>query len=310
MSQSTVETPTARDGRTVRTVRSTRIARAARARWPLGKARRNRREDPAGTAERAVFRHALHAEWIKLRTMRSTLYVVLGTLVAGAGLASLNGSASGGEYATMTAADRIAFDPLAISTKGYILAQLSLALLGGLVVTAEYGSRTIVGTLTAVPRRGRVLAAKAAVLTAIALPTGVLTTLGGFLVGQAALEGAGAPHVALGDAGSWRVVLGGGLYLALAGLLGLAAGTLIRSTTATVTTLFTVMLIVPALAPALPGPVADRAVKYWPPSAGGQILTGYRDPALLAPWPGLAVMAGCVMILLTAAFVTFRRRDA
>ncbi|MGW6456363.1 hypothetical protein ACWF94_10620 [Streptomyces sp. NPDC055078] len=48
------------------------------------------------------------------------------------------------------------------------------------------------------------------------------------------------------------------------------------------------------------------------PTAGGQITTGDRDPALFDPWPGLglAVMVGCVFVLLTAAFVTFRRREA
>ncbi|MEU4979618.1 ABC transporter permease [Streptomyces sp. NPDC021969] len=242
--------------------------------------------------------------------MRSTLYAVLATLGAGAGLGTLNGSSAGDEYAVMSAADRLTFDPLATSLKGVILAQLTLALLGGLAIASEYGSRTIVSTLTAVPRRGRVLVAKAVVVLAIALPTGLLTTLGGFLAGQAALDSSGAPYVALGDAGAWRAVLGGGLFLALSALFGLAAGTMIRSTTATVTTLFATTLLVPALAPALPGALADWVAKYWPPSAGGQIVTGYHDPDLLGPWPGFTVMAGCVAVLLGAAFLTFRRRDA
>lgn len=259
---------------------------------------------------RATFRHALRAEWIKIRTMRSTLYVVLGTLVIGAGLGTLNGSSAGDEYATMTAADKLAFDPLATSLKGYILAQVTIALLGGLVITAEYGSRTVVGTLTAVPHRSRVLAAKAAVLGVIAFAAGLLTTLTGFVAGQSALKGAGAPHMALSDPGAARGVLGGAAFLALAGLLGLALGTLIRSTTATVTTLFGALLIVPAFGPALPGRLADWTAEYWPPSAGGQVTTAYRDPALLDPGPGLAVMAGCAGVLLTAAFLTFRKRDA
>ncbi|MDW6066304.1 hypothetical protein SAZ11_61740 [Streptomyces sp. FXJ1.4098] len=104
--------------------------------------------------------------------------------------------------------------------------------------------------------------------------------------------------------------MGGGLYLTLAALFGLAIGTVIRSTTATVTTLFGTMLIVQAFAPALPGAVGDWVEKYWPSIAGGQIITGYRDPALLAPWSGLAVMAGCVAVLLTVAFIVFRKRDA
>ncbi|SDK15226.1 ABC transporter permease [Streptomyces indicus] len=259
---------------------------------------------------RATFLHSLHAEWIKLRTMRSTLWVALGTLVAGVGLAALNGASAGGEHATLAPADQAVFDPLGTALKGYMLAQVTLALLGGLVITAEYGSRTIVPTLTAVPHRSRVLAAKGAVLAVAAYAVGVATMLAGFAAGQSALAGAGAPHVQLSDPESLRAVFGGALYLTLAALLGLAVGTLVRSTTATVTTMFATLLIVPAFGPALPGPLADWAAVYWPPTAGGQIVTGYRDPALLDPWPGLGVLALCVAVLLTAAFLTFRRRDA
>jgi len=265
---------------------------------------------PLAPAGRATFPHCLRAEWIKIRTMRSTLHIVLGTLAFCVGLASLNGASAGGDYAIMTAADRASFDPLATSLRGYLLAQIALGLLGGLVITSEYGARTIVGTLAAVPHRARVLAAKATVLVAVALPVGLLVSFGGFLVGQAALAGADAPHLGLSDPQALRGILGGGLYLTLVGLFGLAIGTVIRSTTATVTALFGTLLIVQAFAPALPGAFGDWTMKYWPPIAGGQIVTGYRDPAMLAPWSGLAVMAGCVAVLLTVAFIVFRKRDA
>jgi ABC-2 type transport system permease protein len=77
-----------------------------------------------------------------------------------------------------------------------------------------------------------------------------------------------------------------------------------------VTTLFGVMLIVQAFAPALPGTLGDWVSKYWPPMAGGQIITGYRDPDLLAPWAGLGLMTAAVAGLLTAGFVVFGKRDA
>jgi len=261
-------------------------------------------------AERARFRHAVRSEWIKIRTMRSTLFVVLGTLAFTVGLAALNGSSAGGDYARLTAEEQATFDPLAISLMGYLLAQIALGLLGGLVITSEYGARTIVSTLTSVPHRARVLAAKALVLAGVALPVGLLTSLTGFVIGQAALAGQDAPHLALSDGLALRGIVGGSLYLTLAALLGLAIGTVIRSTTATVTTLFGVLLIVQAFAPALPGTLGDWVSTYWPPMAGGQIITGYRDPDLLAPWTGLAVMAAAVAVLLTAGFVVFDRRDA
>ncbi|WP_234365455.1 ABC transporter permease [Streptomyces sp. RTd22] len=199
------------------------------------------------TPERATFPHSLRAEWIKIRTMRSTLHIVLGTLAFCMGLAALNGASAGGDYAAMTAADRASFDPLATSLRGYLLAQIALGLLGGLVITSEYGARTIVGTLTAVPHRARVLAAKATVLVAVALPVGLLVSFSGFLVGQAALAGADAPYLGLSDSQALRGIVGGGLYLTLVGLFGLATGTVIRSTTATVTALFGTLLIVQAI---------------------------------------------------------------
>ncbi|MER8224445.1 ABC transporter permease [Streptomyces sp. NPDC094143] len=275
-----------------------------------GRMRRPRASGDRTRDGRTTFWHSLHAEWIKIRTMRSTLFLVLGTLTFTIGLASLSGSAAGSDFASMSPADREAFDPLATSLRGYLLAQIALGLLGGLTITSEYGSRTIVPTLTSVPHRARVLASKAVVLVGVALPVGITVTLAGFLAGQTALSGAGAPHLALTDGVALRGIVGGGMYLALAGLFGLALGTMIRSTTATVTTLFGVMLIVQAFAPALPGRMGDWVSAYWPPIAGGQIVTSVRDPELLGPWAGLGVMAGCVTLLTAAAFVVFRRRDA
>jgi ABC-2 type transport system permease protein len=262
------------------------------------------------SAPRATFAQCVRAEWIKLRTMRSSLFVVVGTLAFCAGLAALNGSSAGADFAEMTAGERREFDPLATSLRGYLLAQIAFGLLGGLAITAEYGARTIVGTLTSVPHRGRVLAAKAVVLAGLALPVGLLVSVTGFLAGQASLEAQGAPHLSLSDDLALRGVAGGSLYLALAALFGLALGTVIRSTTATVTTLFGVMLIVQAFAPALPGTVGDWVSTYWPSIAGGQIITSYRDPELLGPWAGLVPMAVTVVALLTAAFIVFRTRDA
>lgn len=277
---------------------------------PLSRADNGRPASNSSGSGRATFQHSLHAEWVKIRTMRSTLSVIVGALAFAVGLAALNGSSEGGEYADLSPGDQAAFDPLATSLMGYLVAQIAFGLLGGLMMTSEYGARTIVLTLTSVPRRARVLGSKALVLVGVALPVGSVVTLGGFLVGQAALSGAGAPHLALSDGVALRGIFGGAVYLVLAALLGLALGVVIRSTTATVTTLFGVMLIVQALAPALPGALGEWVSKFWPPIAGGQIISAVRDPGELGPWAGLGIMAGCVAALLAVAFVVFRRRDA
>jgi len=269
--------------------------------------------DGSGSARPATwkaFGQCARAEWIKIRTMQSSLFVVLGTLAFCAGLAALNCSSAGTGFADLTVVEQRDFDPLATSLRGYLLAQIAFGLLGGLMITSEYGARTIVGTLMSVPRRGRVLAAKAVVLTGLAVPVGLLVSSTGFVVGQASLAATDAPHLTLSDPVALRGVVGGTLYLALAALFGLALGTVIRSTTATVTTLFGVMLIVQAFAPALPGPVGDWVSTYWPSIAGGQVITIHRAPELLGPWVGLVPMAATVAALLTVAFAVFHTRDA
>jgi hypothetical protein len=104
---------------------------------------------------------ALHAEWIKLWSVRSTWFA-LGTAVAftvGLGLADTVSTARG--WDAMPAADRVAFDPLGSAFAGLTFAQLALGVLGVLAVTSEYSSGTIIATLTAQPRRSTAFVAKA-----------------------------------------------------------------------------------------------------------------------------------------------------
>ena len=63
-------------------------------------------------------------------------------------------------------------DPTSVSLSGLALAQLAIGVLGVLVITSEYSTGSIQTSLAAVPRRGRFLAAKATVLTAVSLITG------------------------------------------------------------------------------------------------------------------------------------------
>ena len=58
------------------------------------------------TPARASFGGGLRAEWIKVRTMRSTLFLVLGIVAFCAGLAALNGTSAGDDYAGLSAAER------------------------------------------------------------------------------------------------------------------------------------------------------------------------------------------------------------
>ncbi|NRQ31784.1 ABC transporter permease subunit [Nonomuraea sp. NN258] len=243
---------------------------------------------------------ALRGEWRKLRTLRSTSACLAALALLSVGFAALfSGGAS--EIHRERPAD---FDPTALSLQGGMMfGQLVVGLLGVLSITSEYATGTIHASLTAVPGRGRLFAAKAVVVGLVAAVAGLTAALGSFLVGQAALAANGVPHAGLGDPEVARAVLGGGLYLALIGPLGLALGFLTRSTAAGVTLLTSMTVLVLAVLQLLPPQVAG----LWPTVAGTQVVATLPHSS---PWPGFLLYAAFVAALTGAALVTFRRKDA
>ena len=148
------------------------------------------------------------------------------------------------DYAQMSTADRASFDPTHDTFIGLVLGQLLLGTLGVLAITTEFSSGMIRATFAAVPRRPLVLAAKAAVLGAIALAAGELSAFAAFLADQVVLK-APAPHAALGQPGVLRAVLRAGAYPALIALIGLGLGALIRHTAGAICALVGVLFVLP-----------------------------------------------------------------
>jgi hypothetical protein len=162
---------------------------------------------------------AIHAEWIKLWSVRST-WVALAVAVAfavGLGLADTLSAARG----------QAGFDPLGSAFAGLTFAQLSLGVLGVLAATSEYTSGTIIPALTAQPRRGAAFAAKAATVFAAALLVGQMLAFGSYLLGQAVLHGKHL-DVGLGAPGVLRSVTSAGLYLCVVTMVGFGLGALLR----------------------------------------------------------------------------------
>jgi ABC-2 type transport system permease protein len=254
----------------------------------------------------ATFTDAVRSEWTKLRTLRSTAFTLLTAAVLAIGLSVLfaNGMVRRAEE------DATEFDPTGASLQSFILVQLAISVLGVLVVTSEYATGMIRTSLTAVPRRHRVLAAKALVFSAVALVVGQVVAFASFLVGQAVLAGLTAAHVTLGDPSVLRAVVGCGLYLAMVGLLGVAVGVLVRATAGAVLVMVALTLLVPLLTPALPSSAAKAVGTYGPFGAGTRVMAVTDDPALLGPWAGFGVLCLWVAATLAAAFAVFRRRDA
>ena len=139
--------------------------------------------------------------------------------------------------------------------------------LGVLCISSEYSSGMIRASLIAVPKRGRVLAAKSLVFAGVTFVVGEVTCFTAFFAGQALISGH-APHAALGDPGVARAVAGGGLYLAALAVLSVAAGTLLRHPAAAIAAMIAVLLVLPAIAQALPDSWRNPVTEFWPTQAG------------------------------------------
>ena len=175
----------------------------------------------------ATFADALRSEWTKLRSVRSTFWALTVTVVLGIGLGAAISALTAHGYAKSSASARLSWDPTNISLSGMAVAQLAIAVLGVLCISSEYSSGMIRTSLTAVPKRGRILAAKSLVFAAVTFVVGEATSFAAFFVGQALISGH-PPTAALRDPGVIRAVAGGGLLLTAMAVLSVVAGALLR----------------------------------------------------------------------------------
>jgi ABC-2 type transport system permease protein len=255
---------------------------------------------------RQGFPDALRAEWIKFWSVRSTTWSTIALVVLGAGLTVLV-CATSAEWLASGEADESAGS---FVTWGMMFAQITAVVLGALTVTSEYGTGMIRATLAATPARGRVLAAKAVVLSTTLFVVGTATAFLGYVAGNWFLDNEGV-GVALSDDGVLRSMFGSGLYLAVLGLFSVAVGLLVRHTAAVLSIVLALVFVVGNMVFLLPGAWGEWTAKLMPGNAGAGIATPVSfNPNLLDPWVGFAVFCAEVGAVLLVGYLAFRRRDA
>ncbi|HZF87455.1 ABC transporter permease [Streptomyces sp.] len=239
------------------------------------------------------FLPVLHAEWLKIRTLRA----VYGALVA--------------LFAVTTAFSAIAatgstedpdFDPLFTAFLGIGPGQIAAVVFGALAVSSEFSGGGLRLAFAAVPQRGRWYAAK---LTAVAGPAflvGLVTGAASLVVARAGL-GAAADGLTAGQ--QLRGVLGCGLYLALMALFAAGLTALLRSAVGALSILVPLLLVVSFVL----GSSAGGLPEYLPDRAGQVVLRADPDGSL-GPWGGLAVTALWTAAAVAAGAWSVRRRDA
>jgi ABC-2 type transport system permease protein len=249
------------------------------------------------------------SEYTKFRSLRSTVFSMLAAVVFVVGLSVLVPSVVVAHWPPDRPGEALAFDPTARSLSGIFLAQLAIGVLGVLLISGEYATGMIRASFAAVPARLPVLWAKAAVFATVTLVLMVPSVLGAFLIGQSILT---SKHLQanLSDPGVVRAVIGAALYLTVVGLLGIGLGALLRNTAAGISTLFGLLFVLPIIVRFLPSSWADPISKYLPSSAGEAITHVHPNPAMLAPWNGFGLFCAYALVVLIAAAISLRRRDA
>ncbi|WP_026422167.1 ABC transporter permease [Actinokineospora inagensis] len=260
----------------------------------------------AGSGEVTLAR-TIKSEWVKFGTLWSNRLLAATAVLGMVGIGWVASFFTNHDWDHLRPRQIARFDAVDTSLNGWNLAQLAIGVLGVILVTGEYGTGMIRATLTAVPTRRPVLWAKLVVLTVVAAVLMTATSFTAFLGGQLFL---GSHSTTLGAPNVLRVVIATGLYLTLVAVLGLAFGTLLRNTAAGIACFIGILLVLPAITDVLPSSWQDTVVKYLPSNAGQAALTVKADPALLAPWTGMAVFACYVVAALVCAAVTLTRRDA
>jgi ABC-2 type transport system permease protein len=257
-------------------------------------------------------RYALHAEWTKARTLASTFWLLL---AAAALTATVSAAAAA---ATRCPSGTCADDPAKISLTGLYLGQAVIAVLAVMTVSGEYSTGMIRLTLTVMPRRVTVLAAKAAVLTGLVLVTGTIAVLGSLLAGRLILpgHGIGPPHgypaISPGDGPVLRAACGSVLYFALIALLSVGAATALREAAAAIGVVLGLLYLFPIIAAVTGNPDLARHIQQIGPMTAGlaiQATTGLNSLPI-SPWAGLGVLAAWAAGALLFGGLLLRRRDA
>ncbi len=251
----------------------------------------------------------IKSEWIKFRTVRSTLIGFLALVVLTLGIGGLVALAIKSHINDHGGEGRAAFDPTSDSLVGLFFAQFAVGSIGALMMTSEYATASIRTTLSAVPKRVRVIVAKCVVLFASFLVVGEATVLVAFTIGQAIFKGAGL-STTLGAPGVLRSVLLAGLYLALLGLFGFSLGLIVRTTAASIIIYAAVMLIIPIITNFLPSAWQNVLNKFLPSNLGQSMMSPLGTAHSFSAWVATVILTAYVAALVALGTVLFVRRDA
>lgn len=254
----------------------------------------------------------IRSEWTKLSSLRATRVQLWLAVVLSPALSAFAALIVGLTHHDWKPADVADFEPIGFSLVGTLLGGIVFVVLGVRAVTAEYGSGMIRLSLTATPRRERLLAAKVAVVGLVTLVAGTVMTVAMFVIAQRIYAGYGVPSAGLGDGDALRAVLATSVLSPLLPLFALALGFMLRSTAGALTSVLGIMFVPMIVGALVPQSWQDHVLIYLPGAASDAIAFGHLPdaPHGLSPAVAVLVLLGWTALFLGGAWAALERRDA
>jgi ABC-2 type transport system permease protein len=240
----------------------------------------------------------LRAEWTKLWTLPGTIWQLLS-------IAVLTGLVNTAVAATVHCPCEQDV-PKTVLT-GVLLGQAAAAIVAVVFVSNEYSTGLVQLTLTAMPRRSLVLAAKAGIVTGLVLVAAAVGVAGSMIAARQMI-----PSLSLDDGAVLRAAGGSVLYLGLVALLALGVATMIRDTAVAIGAALGLLYLFPMLAALATDPHWQRRLEQIGPMPAGLAIqsTQHLESLPIGPWPGLGVLAAWAFGLFLLGLVLFEWRDA
>jgi ABC-type transport system involved in multi-copper enzyme maturation permease subunit len=262
---------------------------------------------------RLALARTLRSEFTKVRSVRSTYWSLFLLVLASIAWCVAYCVATVHQWPHMAPQDRAGFDPTQSSVLGLaLLGQLVIVVFGALMITSEYSTGMVRTSLTVMPRRGVLYAAKAAVFAAVSLVVAFVTSFGCFFLGRVLLSSTHAA-ASLSQPGVLRSVIITALYIEVCGLIAFGVGAIVRNSAGALTITYGCLALLPQLVKALPVSLYHALVAWVPGGDAVAVMTATsasRPPHLFSAWTELAVFAGYAAILVAVGAAQFRTRDA
>ncbi|MCD4849897.1 ABC transporter permease [Arthrobacter sp. AK01] len=263
-----------------------------------------------------AFHRVLNSEFIKFRTLMSTLILLASTAIVMVGFAALAAWGTG-SFAEQAARDPEAAAAIAaqggdlavsIPTSGISFAQLILGSLGVLLMSSEFTTGMARSTFAAVPKRLSPFLAKLIVVVVSAfLLTAVSTYIAG-LVSLPIVDNYGL-KLDLGSSQSIKLLLVNSIYVAAVAAIGMALGTIVRNSAGGIMSLVGIFFVLPIAFQLIPGDFFKEASKYLPTSTLSPLTAVEHVPDTLEAWQAALVLGAWVVVPVALAMILLKKRD-